>query len=491
MLKQKIKGIPGNLLSIVYRFHWWFIVVSSILVICKLANIGGFSYQFFNDEPSYLLFDLSSLRSILGGHRTFGLPLVLKLYSLFFQNFRFWPYFQATFYFSCVFFLYWAFLKFGFNRILSLIVALHLIWEPSIYRNYSCIMTEPWAASFMNLTLGFLLLTFRKRNWKLYLALGFSVFFLYQIRPNCAFISILLPFWAVLIAVIFDQYNFVKIRNIFFRYSVITIIPLFLFCLLRLIVVRQFGVVAFGGTMLSTQATYYLNDDNIRHLSGESRKIAELILERKRKLRPPCNQAPFDESSVSRQERYHMQISCQGAYCMSSWLAAIKYKTSIEPFTDPAKNIEPWRHTQTLSTFFSVYNTEIDQLLMKYSRDILSLERKRYLSWIGEEIYWGFKYFIKEISAPSIRRLWIIFLAVMLLIIRPVTFWQNRKAKIKPESGQWYRQLFFITVVSFSLFLSGVILTSIFVKLDIRYLSLFTIYLFPTITLWFVPQVYL
>ena len=45
----------------------------------------------FRDYPSYAYFDFSSLKAILSQHRTFGFPLIIKIYSLFDYNLIFWP----------------------------------------------------------------------------------------------------------------------------------------------------------------------------------------------------------------------------------------------------------------------------------------------------------------------------------------------------------------------------------------------------------------
>jgi len=485
--KVKIKNLITKLANFINKYHWRIIIIQVVLCVGILKSTSLLKLGFFNDQPGYLLFDFSSLRTILGEYRTFGLPLLLKLYSIIFKGyehrFYLWPWVQMFFYFFSVFFLYWAMLKFGFNRILSLIIASHLIWENSVHANLKFIMTEPWAASFLNLTIGCLLLTFRQRSWKTYLALGFSTFFLYQIRPNCVFVPILLPFWAVIISLMFERFNFIKVKNIFILYAAIALIPLFLFCWLRLFVVGQFGLSAFGGTTLSMQATYYLNEDNIKRLSGESRIIAEKILAHKRKFRPLPE--PKLSPSINREQKYLMQKVSQPSDCMISWLAAIKYMTGKEPFDDPVKNIDPWNHINTLATFFTIYNVDIDKLLMKYSKDVLMLEWRQCLPWIAEKTFFGMGQFIKDIR--STRRAWIIFLVTMLLIIRPIFFWCNYRAKIKSEIKQWYRQLYLVTILALSIFLFGGIFISIFVSLESRYLELFSLYLFPTITLWAFP----
>lgn len=114
---MKIKNLIIRLGNLINKYHWWIIIAQVVLCAYILKSRGHLTLGFFNDQPSYLLFDFSSLRNILGGHRTFGLPLLLKLYSIIFNNhepkFYYWPWVQMLFYFSSIFFLCWAMLKFG------------------------------------------------------------------------------------------------------------------------------------------------------------------------------------------------------------------------------------------------------------------------------------------------------------------------------------------------------------------------------------------
>lgn len=484
---QALSSFFKRLFSFICRYHWGFLLSQAILLSLILYSRGMLKYNFFNDAPSYILFNFSSLREILGGHRTMGLPLALKLYDLFFNNYNFWPGFQMLFYLASVFFLYRALLKFGFNKVLSLVVATHLIWESGIYRSFAYIMTEPLAASFLNLVLGALLYTFCSRNWKTYTMLGFFTFVLYQIRPNFSVTALLIPFWAVAVFFISKGFYFVQIRRIFLRYTAITIVPLFLFCFLRFSVVGQFGIVAFAGMAMAGHATYYLNEDNIQRLSGENRILAEDILARKRRLDSPWNLTPFDQKQFSNQSVYSMQNGVNPQNAMVAWLAAIKYKTGKEPFNDPQKNIQPWRHVQTLSGFFTIYNVEVDKLLAGYAKDILVQVSGEYLSWVAHGVYQGLKEYIKEFlfSQSARDRLWLCFLALMLFIVRPLVYFS--RGRNRPKNEQWYRYLKLFSVLGFSFFFAELVATAMFSSVHTRYLSLFAIYLFPALTLWALP----
>ena len=119
----------------------------------------------------------------------------------------------------------------------------------------------------------------------------------------------------------------------FLCFSAATLLPLLVFCFLRLFMVGQFGVVSFMGVSLAGHATHYLDEDNIELLSGETRTLANEILQRKRKLSHPCNMAPFSISPVPGQSRFITEQHCWGIdFLNTAWLVAIKQKMDVEPW---------------------------------------------------------------------------------------------------------------------------------------------------------------
>ncbi len=481
-----IKKIKSYFKSLGEKDCWSLLIIQAVLLaLYLLVKKEILLYQFGGDEPSYLLFNFSSLRTILGNHRTFGLPLILKLYNLVFENYQFWPHFQMLFYFFSIFFLYWSFLRFGLNRILSLVVVSFLLWDSSVYKIFPYIMAEPLAASFLHLSIGTMLLAVRRNDWKLYLALGFFTFTSYQLRPNLAHVPILIPFWAMGISLIMNGFDSVQIRRIFLRFSAITIVPLLLFCLLRLIVVGQFGVVSMTGGGLAGHATHYLDENNINYLSGESRVIAEEILRRKRKLSFPANLSPFSERVILTESKIRTEARVFGSNLMMAWLVAIKYQTGLEPFDDPQKNIEAWKHVDTLARFYSkYYNAETDRLLMKFSEDILRIEYRQFLKWLIVGSYYGIKDHLRS------RWVWGIFLIFMGVV---ATQYLLRAGYVLEKAwlDRWKREVLVITMIGVSLFAIGFFPIVIFNYPFDRLLIFSSLYSLPALALWVLPPFWL
>lgn len=486
-----IKRIESCVTYIAEKDCWWPIIIQAVcLAFILSAKEGALVYRLNagGDEPSYVLFSFSSLQDILGQHRAFGFPLILKLYNFFSQDYQMWPYFQMFSYFLSILFLYWAFLRFGFDRVLSLVVVSFLIWNSSVYGMFRYILTESLGATFLNFTIGALLFAIGSGTWKSYLALGVSTFTLYQIRPNLAFLPALIPLWAIGLSLVLDGFDPVRIRRVFFRFSALTLVPLLLFCLLRLIVVGQFGVVSITGGMLSGHATHFLNENNIEYLTGDSRKIAEEVLKRKRQLSFPCNLSPFHERVIPTESRYVTEGKCFGPDLMTAWLVAIKYKTGQEPFDDPSKNIEAWKHIQTLAGFYTeFYNLEVERLLMKFSKDILRIEWKQYLCWIVGGSFHGIKNYLSYVLRKA--WIWCIFLFFMGVVMTPYLFRTGHLEKVQLD--RWNREVLLITMIGVSLFAVGFLPVIIFNYPFSRLLDALSLYLIPALTLWVLPPVWL
>jgi hypothetical protein len=389
------------------------------------------------DEPDYLRFPLgvpwgSSLHAMLDNVRSFGLPLFFRLYTIFFHTtFVYWPHFQFVFYVLSVFFLFWALIKFGFDKILAFIVASLLLWHIDLhealpwfqffqfYNNLPFVYTEVLCLSMMNITIGLLLLAIKYNTWKTNSLFAVSLFYLYQVRPNVSYIALLVPFWAVAFATI-------ERKKIFVRFFLLSMIPVILFGFVRQLVIGQFGLSTMTGGTLVGHAVQYLNETNIKTLSGESRLIGEDILATKRQLTPPCNATPFTKPPIQDESMQATEARCFGANLMVAWDVAIKHQSGKEPFEEPEKNIEPWKYTGTISPFyFANYHTSTDKLLMKFAKDILKIEWKQYLSWILNGGLYGIQIVMLNVRISLLYWTCILIAVAVQVVFRRRTIWQH------------------------------------------------------------------
>ncbi len=468
---------------------WWLLIAQSIVfILYLLINKNLLSYQLhagWGDEPSYVGFDFSSWTSILGNHRTAGLPVILKIYHCAFKDLYFWPHIQMICYILSILFLYGCFLRFGFNRILALFVVSMLLWDKANYQQFLDIKTEPFTAIFLHLAIGSMLLAVRKWSWRKAIPLGIIVFFLYQVRPNFSFVPILIPLWAAGISLIHEGFNWVRIQKILVRFSMFTIVPLLLFCLLRLAVVGQFGVVSMSGGCLSGHAVHYLNENNIQYLSGDVRKLADEILARKRQLTPPNNLSPFEWiKTVSEPKKIEMQAMAFGPDLMTAWSVAIKQLKGVEPFDDPKKNIDPMEYSLPLSSFHArYYNFETDRLLMKFSKEVLAREWKRYLHWLVGGNFYGMRMYFES------RSFWLTCLGLLGIAKLFYLLWAQGldPARLK----RWHQDTGILTMIGASIFIFGFMPVMFFNFPFPRLLDLISIYMLPVFVCLALPPFWL
>ncbi len=454
------------------RNGWGILIGQMIIyVLYLLAHPNLLNYSLHAgqaDEPSYTGFDFSSWVSVLGNHRTMGFYMI-------FGNFTLWPYFQVICFLLSVCYLYWCFLKFGFDRVMALLFVSFLLWDNPTLRRFLWVETEVFATIFMNLAVGSMFLAIKKWNWKTITSLVIFTFFLYQMRPNFSVIPLLIPFWAAGISVILQKFQWADVQRTALRFSLCTILPLMLFCLLRLLVVGQFGVVSMTGGSLAGHAAHYLNEDNIQLLSGDVRILADEILIRKRQFTPPNNMSPFDWIKILPEyKKIELQGDSFGGDLMNTWNVAIKQLKAIEPLDDPKKNIEAAKYVKTLAGFYSKnYTVEVDRLLMRFSIDVLSHEWQRYLHWLVGGTFYAMRIYLKSIA------FWVCLLGI--LGIAKLLYLLFNSDLDSARLKRWHQEAGILFMVGASIFILGIFPIVAFSYPFARLLDLISIYLIPAL----------
>ncbi len=489
---MKILGV--NIVKVRYLL-WILLFLETLVLIRNLdATINPFKsewsrnrliqQQFNGDEPSYFMFNFSSLHTVLDNYRSLGLPLFIRFYNLFYHGYQFWPFYLFAIYIASIFFLFWALLKFGFDEIVSFIFVSALLGniETSyglpwfhLYKNLAYIASEVPSVAFMYISLGFMLLAIRYKNLFIYLVYALSLFFLYQIRPNLTYIAILAPFWAVALYLAQKTFTTSNLKRVFWYFVLTSWVPLLLFGLLRFAVLGQFGFATMTGGTLSGHAVHYLNENNVKKLSGESRLIGEEILRRKRKLTPPCNMTPIPYG------RADVEAECFGPNLMVAWQVVIKYQTGKEPLDDPQKNIEAWKHVVTLAPFhMTYYHVSTDKILMRFTSNILRVEWSRYFQWIIDGGMYGLRFLLSDQAMN-------VFYKLCLLLAVAVQFIIRKEPLNRLQIKRWQRQILAITFVALSNFIVGYILLLLFNYPFDRMFVTITPYMIPALVLWVIP----
>jgi hypothetical protein len=364
-----------------FRFYFYALIFFQISIFFlifgpyELFNLDLNVYKDSGDGPSYLNFSFKSAQSILGDHRTFGLPLFLKVYQFFDKDLLHWPKFNYLFYiFSINFFLY-SLLRAGFNSLFSFIGCFSLLISYNFY-GYFSYWTEILSIIFCILSLSFffLILSEHKNNLFKYILFTFLIFFMYQVRPSFI-VFIIFP---ILYSIISNQFLNTKYNLISFLSM--CFVPLIIFLILRLLLVGNFGLVSFNGGPASN-AIILLERTDIKNLKYENQLFAKKIIEKRKKIPFPCNLEKESERAIYISEDLYGQKTCWNKYFMLVWMEAILEHKGITPFSkDDPRNIDAWNHTKTLGVFFSQAGNNVgpDKILLNFAMDVYS-ENKLYI----------------------------------------------------------------------------------------------------------------
>ena len=468
-IKRKSLTFKNSIFILIFLQIIVFVFIFGPLSLNKI----NLNISLFRDFPSYWFFDFSSIKVILGQHRTFGFPLIIKIYRLFDYDLVFWPKFIYILFSISNFFLFYSLSRLSFNRVFSLCFLLGLTVSQSLLV-YLTWWTELFSISFLMITLALMFLSIKTNKIYYYLLFSFFLFFCYQIRPSFVVFT--------LIPVIFCLLNYLFFnKNMYFkRITFFSLAPLIIFILIRYFVVGSLGLVSFNSNIAAT-ALVHLKDDQIPLLKIENQKFAKRFLERKRKLPYPCNldlnqeQIAFynqDENLAYKGATIYGQYPCWNMYQSTAWLEIIKIYSNIEPFlNDEKRNLVAWEHVPTLANFWQdkrivQQNAEMDSQLVDFSNDVLKQNYKKI-----------FKKIIKSpINLMKIQRdrngNLIIF---YILLILPIIFLiKQYETKDKNHKFEFVLTLSFLIIT-----IPNLMILSVYANGDPRSVVLQTFYLIP------------
>ena len=362
-----------------------------------------------NDGPSYLNFDFSNIEIILSQHRTFGMPLILKFYQFFDNDFIYWSKFNFLLFCLSNMFFFYALVKFDFSKIFSFFLVIGVLITRNIYVYFSW-WTEIYSIFFVLCFLSFMFFAIKKNNLIFYLSFSFFFFFTYQIRPGHIF-YVFVPIFFVLLFNLLNNNKLPLAKISFFSIS-----PLVVFLIIRLFFTGSFGLAPMTGFGTSGNSLFYLTNKQIPLLNQENQFIAKKLLLRKKTLSYPCNLNYEDLKKVKafkKKKKKGFKL-CWNEYGLISWLEVIKINKNMEPFNlnDP-RNIEPWKYKDDFTSGWwgTVGNfNDIDKILIDYSIDVYKLNSKKiFIELIKSPIYFFNNAFFSNKSTILFYLLVIIF----------------------------------------------------------------------------------
>lgn len=452
------------------------LIVSQIIIYLILPdyltnnqiNITG------GDAPSYIFFNFSNLKEIFSQHRTFGLPLIIKIYQFFSETLYFWP--QVNYFIFCLsnIFLINALFKSKFNLLFSFFFVIGVVGSHNLYF-YLNSWTELYSVSFIIFSLSFFLLSLNKKKYYLYILAAFFLFYSYQIRPSFIVYIFFFPTYILLK----NLFLYKKLKLIFkdlIKVVFLSIIPFIVFIIIRFLITDHFGVTPFAGVNIAGHATHYLEEKDIKSLSKKNKIFAKSLFERKKKHVYPCNLG-LDQIKENKLVSHDIKRKCFNIYVMSGWLEMIKVKKKLEPFPEnDYRNFNSWTYVETLGIFFteSGNNNEVDKELSSFAWELI-LKNKNYREKYSK---WFLYSFYESLYLQFYSLLNLIYLYIVVFFVFVLSKFNRIKKKIVVDHISEIKALIFSII--FVQFLS-LFLTSMTNIPYIRALSTQSVFLVPSL----------
>lgn len=273
-----------------------------------LHLIGRLQPVLVNDTPGYIGFPFDSWTAALSDQRTPGYPLFLRATMGLLANRAFVPLAHYAAYALGGFAMLWGLFRLTGECWPSFAAAMSLFATNILHRYAATIATDTLAAAAALCVIGLLcgyLGSPRRSRRRLAPLLALAIFTAWQIRPAYLCLVPLVPLLGVLLTNGSPPTprDVPTPRRLAVTLTVLAVIPLLGWCLLRWCVVGQFGVVAFGGYNLAGIAGQFLDDDLVPRLSPAHWPLALAALEERNHLPPRTIQMPeADRLNYSRME---------------------------------------------------------------------------------------------------------------------------------------------------------------------------------------------
>jgi hypothetical protein len=304
------------------------------------------------DSKGYIEFSWSEMFDHV---RTIGYPAFVHSIRCFDPTLRFLPTLQLMIHLGAVLAFAASCRRFGFSKLMTLAISSPLLYSPAIRDTRSWVLTDALGCSVSILVIGCLLIALHSPpSWRWWLVLGAILFVNYTIRPAYLFMVGLVPFLAIAIALIrYGIHDWRKqVKQSLLRAVCVSVLPLMLFCTLRLVLTNHFGLVSFGGYNMIGIMSQFVGREDIALVPAEFKPVTTFIVEEQR-------------------NRRLININENGQRVLSYREIMANYNVYIHQL------IVPFLAEQGLTK-----PSEIDRFLNRYVGVLLGLHGDAYLQWL-------------------------------------------------------------------------------------------------------------
>ncbi len=365
------------------------LITAAVFIWLILISFGEHPVRMNPDTDTYRYFDFSSMHAMLSSIRTIAYPVLLRVIWVNTGSVDALPAIQLSFFLLGIFLYFFAIRKYTASSWVALFAALPILNTRFLFQHYDVMSSDALGCAMMICTLSFTILCAADKKNIALLALGLSLFLTYQVRPAYLFLVILAPcIYFVLRTIKKDHTDIGKgLLNV----SAVCILPLIAFCLLRLIIIGQFGLVSFGGYNITGVTSSLIYPKVIDSLAEENRDIANDI---------------YSHRLIMGHKSIQEKIADNGPRIYLSWRD--EYKDNIYKFSVPAVKKYAELNKEIANTPY------VNEKLTRLAREIIIMEPVYYFKWVAFQIIYGTYRIVFDLR----QNFWLGCLLVMAVAIR-------------------------------------------------------------------------
>ena len=375
-----------------------FLFITFVLTGGVLQYLGRFEPVKVNDTRSYVDFPFDSVSSTLSHLRTPGYPLFLKSLSLLSPSESLIPVAHYVAYCTGIFVFYLGLCSFTGREWIAACSAAALLSANVLQLYLQMIASDTLAAAAALAALGLLLLSLSadRRLPLIAMLLCGATALCWLIRPAYLFVVPLIPLLGTLLSVRkrLEATRVKQSLKTFCVLALITVIPLLAWCSLRWFVVRDFGVVSFGGYNLVGVSGQFLDQDLVAELPEHHRPLAVAALKQMSQLPPgTLHLADADPLNYMRMERN---------YDVTIWFVM----------------------TPAAQSLYGDDNRKINRELKNFAAELIRQRPRSYAIWIAKSLRQAVRKLLADFAVNPFGLL-LILTAVPLLVLVVVKFWRR------------------------------------------------------------------
>ncbi len=392
----------------------FWLVVQFALLARRFATTGQLEPQRVPDTLSYeIMAGVSSLRDALSGVRTYGYPLFLKLFGPLPDDYALVPIIHMALFFLAVTLFYAAVREFSGSSWMALAIASPLLYTCGLVY-IKRIGTDAPAMALALTAVSLLLLVAKRPGSALsWIGLGLAVFLACQVRPSSLFLLLLIPLAGVVVGAC-ARGSALRALPFASALAAVTVGPFLLFCLLRLFVVGEFGLVSFTGYNAIGIAASMLDAEVLRELPEENQLLAWAIL-RERKRR---NMKPFTFHSAPRP---FFELYSRNIFYIAEPLGTAMANGVRDP--DELLRVPLRKQRENPKTLPPLYGERVqtmNRMFSSLSSQVFRVRPALYLKWVRDSFTGGLA---RIVACPSH-----VLLTGLLLLAYPLALLRQRGA---------------------------------------------------------------